>query len=221
MPRCRHQQLGSLHLQNNHKVFTQKTIPTQLEQHISTMIPRLSNSTMKLSRHLSLLSPPLKVPQASYLRYANRRFEHTSISTIARRCCTSHFSILLQGSPPITIKRQPHIRLASSSSAPSSPSSTTTSTADSLIETLTDLYNTARDEFEIAAEETEKKSTYGPEDREAAHAAFDELKTAYDEAIVSGGGENAVGKEVERRIGSRIRELEHALKNMDEMALED
>ena len=30
-----------------------------------------------------------------------------------------------------------------------------------------------------------------------------------------------MGKEVERRIGSRIRELEHALKNMDEMALED
>jgi hypothetical protein len=177
---------------------------------------------MKLPRQLSLFSPPpLKLPSAILFRRAKSRFQRTSISTIARQPCPSHTSILLLRSPPTTPISHPHIRFASSSSTPSSsPSSTTT--ADSLIETLTDLYNTARDEFEIAAEETEKKSTYGPEDREAAHVAFDELKKAYDEAIVSGDGtENAVGKEVERRIGSRIRELEHALKNMDEMALED
>jgi hypothetical protein len=89
-----------------------------------------------------------------------------------------------------------------------------------LIEQITDLYSTARDEFEIAAEETEKKSTYGPEDREAAHEAFEELKGVYDEAISGKEGEE-VGREVEKRVGGRIRELENALKNMDELALED
>lgn len=87
-----------------------------------------------------------------------------------------------------------------------------------LIEQITDLYNTARDEFEIAAEETEKKSTYGPDDREAAHEAFGELKAVYDRAVAGG---NEVGREVERRVGGRIRELENALKNMDELAMED
>ena len=105
--------------------------------------------------------------------------------------------------------------------APSRSASTTSSTsarADVLIEQITDLYSTARDEFEIAAEETEKKSTYGPEDREAAHEAFVELKWVYDEAIAQG---EEVGKEVEKRVGGRIRELENALKNMDELAMED
>jgi hypothetical protein len=87
------------------------------------------------------------------------------------------------------------------------------------MENLTDLYSTAKDEFEIAAEETEKKTTYGAEDREAAHEAFQVLKDAYGKAISESGEE--VGKEVERRVGPRIRELESALRNMDEMAMED
>lgn len=87
------------------------------------------------------------------------------------------------------------------------------------MENLTDLYGTAKDEFEIAAEETEKKSTYGAEDREAAHEAFQVLKDAYSRAISE--GDEGTKKEVERRVGPRIRELEGALKNMDEMAMED
>ena len=86
------------------------------------------------------------------------------------------------------------------------------------MERLTDLYSTARDEFEIAAEETEKKSTYGAEDREAAHQAFQELRDAYEKAV---GEPGEVGREVEKRVGQRVRELESALKGMDEMALED
>ena len=45
-----------------------------------------------------------------------------------------------------------------------------------------------------------------------------ELKWVYDEAIAQG---EEVGKEVEKRVGGRIRELENALKNMDELAMED
>ena len=87
------------------------------------------------------------------------------------------------------------------------------------MENLTDLYSTAKDEFEIAAEETEKKSTYGAEDREAAHEAFKVLKDAF--AKARSASDEAVVKEVERRVGPRIRELESALKNMDELAMED
>src|SRR4051794_22827620 len=53
-------------------------------------------------------------------------------------------------------------------------------TADALMENLNDLYSTARDEFEIAAEETEGKTIYAADDREAAKEAFAVLKEAYE-----------------------------------------
>lgn len=87
------------------------------------------------------------------------------------------------------------------------------------MDTLTELYGTARDEFEIAAEETEKKTVYAADDRDAAREAFAELKTAFEEAIKTSGPE--VGKEVQGRVGQRIRELENALTALEESAMED
>jgi len=87
------------------------------------------------------------------------------------------------------------------------------------MEHLTDLYSTAKDEFEIAAEETEKKTVYAEGDREAAAEALAALKDAFDRAIRERGPE--VGAEVQRRTGGRIRELENALKAVEEMAMED
>jgi hypothetical protein len=91
--------------------------------------------------------------------------------------------------------------------------------ADALIEQLTDLYGTARDEFEIAAEETEKKTVYAADDRDAAREAFGELKTKYEEALRVAGGD--VGRDVKERVGTRIRELENALTALEESAMED
>ncbi|EXJ96357.1 hypothetical protein A1O1_01483 [Capronia coronata CBS 617.96] len=87
------------------------------------------------------------------------------------------------------------------------------------MENLNDLYATARDEFEIAAEETEKKTVYAADDREAAQEALQTLKDAFEKAVKEGDPE--VGKEIQSRVGQRIRELENAVKAMEEMAMED
>ncbi|EXJ79089.1 hypothetical protein A1O3_08590 [Capronia epimyces CBS 606.96] len=87
------------------------------------------------------------------------------------------------------------------------------------MENLNDLYATAKDEFEIAAEETEKKTVYAAEDREAAQEALKTLKEAFEKAVKESHPE--VGKEVQSRVGQRIRELENAVKAVEEMALQD
>jgi len=84
---------------------------------------------------------------------------------------------------------------------------------------LTDLYSTAKDEFEIAAEETEKKTVYAAEDREAAKEALATLKDAYEKAVRESDPETA--REVQTRTGPRIKELENALVAVEEMAMED
>jgi len=87
------------------------------------------------------------------------------------------------------------------------------------MENLTELYATARDEFEIAVEETEKKTVYAADDREAASDALNMLKESFDKALRETSPE--VGKEIQSRVGQRIRELENAVKAMEEMAMED
>jgi hypothetical protein len=91
--------------------------------------------------------------------------------------------------------------------------------ADAIVDTLTELYGTARDEFEIAAEETEKKTVYAADDRDAAREAFGELKTAFEEAVKT--SDPDVSKDVQTRVGQRIRELENALTALEESAMED
>lgn len=87
------------------------------------------------------------------------------------------------------------------------------------MENLNDLYATAKDEFEMAAEETEKKTIYAADDREGAKEAFDLLKDAYEQAVRECDPETA--KEVQRRTGPRIKELENALAAVEAMAMED
>ena len=77
-------------------------------------------------------------------------------------------------------------------------------------------YATAKDEFEIASEETEKKTVYAADDRAAAQEELAKLKEAYEKAVREEGGE-----EVRRRVGHRLRELENAVKVMEERAMED
>ncbi|KAL8647115.1 MAG: hypothetical protein Q9226_006569, partial [Calogaya cf. arnoldii] len=70
--------------------------------------------------------------------------------------------------------------------------------------------------FEIAAEETEKKSVYAEDDRQAAREELDGLKQAFEDAVQ---GEN--GEEIRRRVGNRIRELEQGVVAMEERAMEE
>ena len=95
----------------------------------------------------------------------------------------------------------------------------TPTTPSNSLEHLNDLYATARDEFEMAAEETTKKTIYAADDRQAAFDAFQELKTAYEQAVKEAGPDG--GREIGERIGTRIRELEGAIKGLEEAAMED
>ncbi|EKD21717.1 uncharacterized protein L3040_004939 [Drepanopeziza brunnea f. sp. 'multigermtubi'] len=89
------------------------------------------------------------------------------------------------------------------------------SAADSLIEDIQDQYAVARDEFEIATEETEKQTVYAQADRDAAREELDKLKRMYEEAL--GGRE---GEEIQKRVGNRIRELDHAVQALEQLAQE-
>lgn len=115
---------------------------------------------------------------------------------------------------PNTILSLHHIRTYATPT--SSPASSSPQTADSILEELQDQYATARDEFEIATEETEKKTVYAADDREAARQEFDALKQMFEDAC-----SGPHGDEVKRRVGQRVRELENALKGLEIAALEE
>ncbi|MCJ1439501.1 hypothetical protein MMC27_008895 [Xylographa pallens] len=93
------------------------------------------------------------------------------------------------------------------------------SEADAKLEELQELYATAKDEFEIASEETEKKTVYAADDRVAAQEELQKLKAAFDNAVQNSTPE--VGAEIKARVGQRIRELDRAVEVMEEMAMED
>jgi hypothetical protein len=93
---------------------------------------------------------------------------------------------------------------------------TSKSSADSILEEIQDQYATARDEFEFATEETEKKSVYAAGDRAAAREELDALKEMFEEAC-----EGPDGDEVKRRVGQRIRELDNAVVALEQSALDD
>ncbi|KAK3178004.1 hypothetical protein OEA41_000136 [Lepraria neglecta] len=87
---------------------------------------------------------------------------------------------------------------------------------DEKIEEIQELYATAKDEFEIASEETDKKTVYAADDRAAAQEELAKLKKAFEKAVAEEGGE-----EIKRRVGNRVRELESAVATMEERAMED
>jgi len=72
-------------------------------------------------------------------------------------------------------------------------------------------------QFEIAMEETEKATVYAEDDRAAAREELTKVQEAY-KAVVDG-SDQELAEEVKRRIGQRIRELEHGVAAMEEMAL--
>ncbi|KAH9868765.1 hypothetical protein J1614_007837 [Plenodomus biglobosus] len=106
-----------------------------------------------------------------------------------------------------TVPAKPHPSLAPDAQA----------AVDAAIEEISELYGTARDEFEIASEESEKNTTYAPDDRAAAREELEKLLEYY-KGVVE--GDREVGDEVKRRVGGRIRELEGAVVAMEQKALE-
>lgn len=99
---------------------------------------------------------------------------------------------------------------------PQSRTYATKTSADDLLEQIQDQYATARDEFEIATEETEKNTIYAADDRAAARKELDILKEMFEKALH---GQDA--EEVRNRVGPRIRELESAVVALEESALHE
>ncbi|KGO47579.1 hypothetical protein PEXP_014660 [Penicillium expansum] len=123
--------------------------------------------------------------------------------------------------------------------------------ADLLVEELQELYEVAKDEFEIATESTDSSTIYAASDRESARDALNQLSAVYglytarpgevenetDESPseVEESGESAIVEtqynpteipqgvkdEVRRRVGHRIRELKNAIEALEERAMED
>jgi hypothetical protein len=81
------------------------------------------------------------------------------------------------------------------------------------------MYGTAKDEFEIASEESEKNTTYAADDRAAAREELDRLVEFYKSVTEGFGEEGVVKDEVKRRVGQRIRELVAGVEAMEEEAI--
>jgi hypothetical protein len=125
-----------------------------------------------------------------------------------------------QSTSPPTARVASHIHAApiTPASTRSLSSNTGPSAADERIESITELYATAQDEFEIAMEETEKGTVYAQEDRDAAREELEKVLEAYRSAVE--GEDRELAEEVRRRIGHRVRELEAGVKRMEEIATE-
>ena len=139
-------------------------------------------------------------------------------SFIQRIPCQTHTTVLQTGqawrlrcprNPIIPSKPFHHSRLASSEDT------------NAQIDHLQDLYATAKDELEIASEETDKKSVYASEDRNAAIDAFNDFKQAYERAVEEEGKDPGSGEGIRGRIGQRVREMENAVEALSERAKED
>lgn len=72
-------------------------------------------------------------------------------------------------------------------------------------------------QFEIAYEETEKMTVYAEDDRTAAREELTKVQEAYNAVLE--GPDKEVAEEVKKRIGQRIRELEHGVTAMEELAM--
>ncbi|GKZ35442.1 hypothetical protein AbraIFM66950_006072 [Aspergillus brasiliensis] len=111
--------------------------------------------------------------------------------------------------------------------------------ADQIIDELQELYEVAKDEFEIATESTDSATIYAASDRESARDALNELIAVYtvytrdmsfvshapqqgqvnvDTGLDPGTIEDEVREQVRRRVGTRVREIVGAVESLEERA---
>ena len=124
------------------------------------------------------------------------------------------------------------------------------SEADLLVEELQELYEVAKDEFEIATDSTDAATIYAASDRESARDALNQLTAVYNmyttgdpqehvtegQANAEGSGERgpiietthdpaevpqSVRDEVRKRVAQRVRELVNAVELLEEKAKAD
>ncbi|GKZ84175.1 hypothetical protein AnigIFM56816_009496 [Aspergillus niger] len=110
--------------------------------------------------------------------------------------------------------------------------------ADLIIDELQELYEVAKDEFEIATESTDSATIYAASDRESARDALNELIAVYtvytrdmsfvshspqgqvdvDTGLDPGSIGDEVREQVRKRVGTRVREIVGAVESLEERA---
>ncbi|KAF2818759.1 hypothetical protein CC86DRAFT_153610 [Ophiobolus disseminans] len=175
----------------------------------------LQRTSYPVSQHFHTQQSPARTRSPS----PPPRYEARNTTLLAPTSQWTHFSTPYTLSSIRTFTSTPKIQWpATPTSTPSSPplSPDAQARVTTLMDTITDLYGTAKDEFEIASEESEKNSTYAADDRAAARKELDKLVQYFEDAGQEGDG---VGEEVRRRVGGRVRELVGAVGALEERSL--
>ncbi|KAL8746248.1 MAG: hypothetical protein Q9190_001704 [Brigantiaea leucoxantha] len=128
------------------------------------------------ARQLHTLLRPIRNPQQALPTIAGSITSHPTTPTPI---------------PPVLQRSNPY-STSNPTPAPKSRSSNKSPLEDTIDE-LNELYATAVDEFEIASEETDKKSVYAEDDRKAAREEFEKFKDRYEKVIQAGDGEGNGG----------------------------
>ncbi|XRM41485.1 hypothetical protein ABZX51_004750 [Aspergillus tubingensis] len=162
-----------------------------------------------------------------------------TLTTSARPRLTSAPGLTTTTSSTSTISRT--YTLIPSPTLKTNKSSYSTSSkppADQIIDELQELYEVAKDEFEIATESTDSATIYAASDRESARDALNELIAVYtvytrdmsfvshspqgqvdvDTGLDPGSIGDEVREEVRRRVGTRVREIVGAVESLEERA---
>ncbi|KAJ6042481.1 hypothetical protein N7499_008512 [Penicillium canescens] len=185
----------------------------------STPLLRLGNQSLRPHHAIR--------PSTQRLQLAPRTL-HSLTSTTAKVHTTTKTTSIPPITPQITIRTYAVLK-----------GSTGKAEADLLIEELQELYEIAKDEFEIATESTDTGTIYAASDRESARDALNQLSAVENEkenGFGAGAGEDdgdgpiietnynpadvpsGVKDEVRRRVGQRIRELKNAVELLEERA---
>ncbi|KAJ5939542.1 hypothetical protein N7466_002676 [Penicillium verhagenii] len=132
----------------------------------------------------------IKLRARAPLRLSSLRSPRLSSSTLLRSLSTRTTGTIQQKNPRVTavlpqsickLPSTPSLRVNCLSTPLSRQYSTETTkpTADTLIEELQDLYEIAKDEFEIATESTDGGTIYAASDRDSARDALNEFCATY------------------------------------------
>ncbi|KAL5114964.1 hypothetical protein ACEQ8H_007136 [Pleosporales sp. CAS-2024a] len=197
--------------------------PSSGAQHLRTLIRQttlgasttaVQRTSYPISQHFDTQTPPSRSPSPPPPPYQTR-----GITVRAPTHQWTRFHTPYTLSSIRTFASSPTTKLAaevSSSSKASTMPPETQKQIDAIIEAIGDLYGTAKDEFDIASEESDKNTTYAPDDRAAARQELDKLLDYYNGVLQ---GDAVVADEVKRRVGQRIRELVAGVERMEQEAM--
>ncbi|PYH46202.1 uncharacterized protein BP01DRAFT_391043 [Aspergillus saccharolyticus JOP 1030-1] len=168
-------------------------------------LPSVLNRKLNLNLSRSLHHPISYRPISSTSISSTRNFHPSSSSSSSSSSSRTPF----QSGRAATLPPNPTTRIATYTTSTSSISPSGKSTSDVIVEELQDLYETAKDEFEIATESTDNATIYAASDRASARDALNELLAVYtlytrDVSLLDAAGRSGVEKLLGAEAGEEI-----------------